>query len=114
MKKTLVLIQGMVLASLWAADPQYSVLEQGGHHRLLYRLQETVWPDGVHTQDPHYLVALETGMNHWENNAWVPSQEIFEVVQGGAAAVHGQHKAWIAENLNTLGGSVLPSQWCRG
>ena len=58
--------------ALWADDSAYSVVERGPHHALLYRLQDTVWPDGagpqerVRTREPHYLVALETGMNYLE------------------------------------------------
>ena len=107
MKTPLIFIPFVLGAALWAGASEYSMVWQDGNQKLLSRIEETLWADGVRTQDPHYLMVLETGMNHLENNVWVPSQEIFEPVQGGAAAIHGQHKAFIAENLNTFGSITL-------
>ena len=96
--------------ALWADDSAYSVVERGPHHALLSRLQDTVWPEGVgpqegvRTQEPHYLVALETGMNYLEGGQWTESREAFDVTPDGiAAAIHGQVKVWLNGNLNTLG-----------
>ncbi len=89
MKTPLIFIPFVLGAALWASASEYSMVWQDGNQKLLSRIEETLWADGVRTQDPHYLMVLETGMNHLENNVWVPSQEIFEPVQGGAAAIHG-------------------------
>ena len=94
----------LLAASLWAAEPKYTIISRGPHHNLLYRVEDTVWPDGVRTQEPHYLVALETGMNYLEGGQWTESREAFEVTPDGiAAAIHGQVKVWLNGNLNTLG-----------
>ena len=94
--------------ALCAQEPAYSVVERGPHHKLLYRLQETVWPDGAHTQDPHYLVAMATGMNYLEGGEWIESRAEFDLTPDGiAAATHGQIRVWVNGNLNTFGAVAI-------
>ena len=86
--KTLHLIAFLAAAPLplCADDPAYSTIDRGPHHALWFREVTTLWPDGTRTQDPHYVVATETGMNFLQDGVWTESREAFEITPDGIAA----------------------------
>ena len=61
------------------------------------------------SQRSHIYVEVGTGLNYQdESGRWRPSQDLIELTDdGGAAALHGPHKARFSANLTTPGAITL-------
>jgi len=79
-----------------AARDTATVLERGPHHKLIQTPS-----GGTYTE-------LATGLCYQKDGQWIDSQEIIEILDGGATAVarQGQHQVIFSANINNPAGAV--------
>jgi len=85
-------------------DP-FTQSERGPHHTVWSRSSEEQLPNGHKRKLTHSYTELASGLNYWseEQQAWVPSSDQIEIVNGFGVARQGQLKVIWAPNLNTAG-----------
>src|SRR5262245_5102700 len=79
---------------------EYTVTDRGPHDRVWERTEYETTPEGAKLPHVHRHVELATGLNYFENGEWLESKEEIEVFpNGGAGAVHGQHRAYFPSDI---------------
>jgi hypothetical protein len=88
-----------------APAPQYTVVERGPSSRKWQRTADlTNALTGTIVETVNQYTELGDGLCYLDmNGALADSQDLIEITPTGGAAVHGQHKAWFAANLNSVG-----------
>ncbi|MBN9693310.1 MAG: hypothetical protein J0M24_23960 [Verrucomicrobia bacterium] len=74
---------------------QQSVKPIDGHSTLHERVLAQTGPSGESILTTNRFVELATGLNHWQDDAWLPSEEVLNVENGEAVGLQGQHKVWL-------------------
>jgi hypothetical protein len=87
------------------AQSEPAVVERGPHDNTWMRVVEETLPNGKVIQRERFFTELCSGLNYWsdEQNAWMPSKEEIEIINGFAVARQGQHKSIWAGNAHSAG-----------
>jgi hypothetical protein len=80
------------------------VIEKGPHHRVWSHVTTNTTPDGQAVLKTNRYTELATGLHYRDQNGeWSESQEVIDIVPGGALASKGSHQVGFAANANTPG-----------
>src|SRR4051812_7381622 len=85
------------------------VINRSADARTIATPVDTIDPDGSHIVRTNLVTEVASGMHFQKDGEWIESEETIEAIDGGAAALHGAHKATFSQNLNTFGGIHLTS-----
>lgn len=84
-------------------DSQPTVVERGPYWRTWATSKPSIdAATGATTSVPRQYTELSAGLHYWSETGWAESLPLIELTEnGGAQAVHGQHKALLEELLAT-------------
>ena len=82
---------------------------RGRHHRLGPIAGRVASADDPARAGTGGVVELQTGLQYWENGAWLESRELIEIAGQGAIARHGPHRVVFSPDLHSPGSIDLLS-----
>src|SRR5262245_42148796 len=83
--------------------PKFKSVEQGRDHLRWEAVSGETNGQGAVSFRTNSYVELETGKNYKQQGRWLPSREHIAITATNAAALEGNHKAFFAPNVSTVG-----------
>ena len=96
-----------IQAQVTEPAPEISISEIGPHSRVWETVIAGVDESGNPAWETNSYTELCPGLYYEPDGKWVESRALVEPCANGAAAVHGQHQALVANNLKSLGAIEL-------
>lgn len=86
-------------------DTPFSISQRDANDNIWQRTTYEQMPSGEWIPHTHRYQEIATGLNFKDPDSgqWTESDEIIELIAGGAVAKHGQHKIIFAADLATVG-----------
>lgn len=73
----------------------YTIVRRGPNDRVWEKVDPAI-PGKTNS-----FVEVASGLHHWSGSEFLDSQDLIEITREGAAAIHGQCKAFFSGNLNS-------------
>lgn len=105
-----IILAGFLPLTIWAqrTEPPSLLLDRGLHHQVIGLVSTGTDEAGGEMMTTNTFVQLATGLNYVDDKGeLVPARAEFELVEGGAIALHGQHKVSVAGNPNAAEAVIL-------
>lgn len=96
------LLAGVLTWLLQASVKDQVALDSGQPTLVSVGPDEIIWNTGTSPSGGR-IVTMETGMNYWDGQQWVPSDPTFELAEDAFVANRLQYKVRLAANLNQVG-----------
>jgi len=88
----------LALLEATALGQSIQVLERGPHEQVI----QSIEPDG----STNTFTQLQTGLNRWSNQSWIPAAAIIESVNGSLVARQTQHQVGFGATANSPAGTI--------